>query len=91
MEKNAKSIVRSEKDFFIHSNLIFISSVKNLGWGSTRGVMANVLVCNIEFCKFELQLRYTHIFGLIPLGKGMNLLITWAMGSIVPLLFFLQG
>ena len=37
--------------------------------------MAKMLNCVQEVSKFELQLRYYVHFGLIPLGKSMNLLM----------------
>ena len=42
---------------------------------STRGIVVNVLYCNILVNEFELQLRYYVLFQINTFGKGMNPLI----------------
>ena len=56
--------------------------------GSLRGVMANVLNCNIVVSEFELKSRYYVLYWTNTLGKP---LISPAMGSIQPLLSFYPG
>ena len=56
----------------------------------TRGVVANVLDCDIEVSKFEPQSPYDVPFQTITIQKGMNSLIHKAVGWILPRLSFLQ-
>ena len=44
-----------------------------------RGIMANVLSCNLEDSQFEIYARFNVHFRTNTLGKGMNPLITLAM------------
>ena len=49
-------------------------------WGSSSGVMTKVLDCGLEVNEFKLQLCYYIHFWTNTLGKGMNPLISPAMG-----------
>ena len=59
--------------------------------GRPRGVMVKAMDCGIVVSEFVLQSHYYVHFRANTLGKGMNPLILPAMGSIVPLLFFLEN
>ena len=50
--------------------------------------MTKVLNCSLEVSAFEHQLHYSVYFQTNTPGKGVNPLITLAMGYIGPLLFF---
>ena len=52
--------------------------------------MVKAVDCGIVESEFELQSRYYTHFRTNNLRKGMNPLILPAMGSIVPLSFFLK-
>ena len=49
-------------------------------WKTPHGAMAKVLDCKIVVSKFKLQLCFYIHFWTYTLGKGMNPLITSAMG-----------
>ena len=55
------------------------------GGGSSRGVVAKVLDCNIVASEFELQSSYYVHLRTNTLGKDMNLLILLAMGILLSL------
>ena len=55
---------------------------------SPRGLVANVLGCDIVVSEFKLQSIYDVHFWTSTLTKGMNSLIPQAIGLIVKLLFF---
>ena len=57
-------------------------------WWSPHSAMANLLDCGHKVSKFKLQLCYYAYFLTHTFGKGMNSLISSAMGWIELLLFF---
>ena len=57
-------------------------------WVSPRGLVANVLDCNIVGNDFEFLSRYYVHFWAHTFREGRNFLITSAMGKIVSLLSF---
>ena len=68
--------------------IINLDYIKRCGGVIPVPQMANMLDCNIEINEFEPQLHYCIHFQINTFGKGMNLLIPPAMGSVVLLLFF---
>ena len=67
-----------------HINVIFTYKDS----GSSRGVVANGLACDIVVSEFEFKSRYCVQFRTNTFGKVMNPLILQAVGLIVLLLFF---